>query len=221
MYSDERCDIDFHGFKTGHYSHLLFIFLDNSNIFREGIQSKDGKTYPLLAGKEAVIAIDLKDAHDDDNPNATKIRAGYAIEKYNGTDIIPRPPAPEASREEQTEYAMSIPRYIDSFHETATFQDYQDFDINSELPEMAIFSFVPPEVGHYSFSKYIKSFPSEYPGSKSSQRTFIVVEEPSKALREYGQCKSFELRPVAKPDYSNVVCVTASTSVELKQRGWH
>lgn len=219
MYSDEKCDIDFQGFKIGYYSDLSLIFVEDSSFFREGIQSNDGKIYPLLVGKEAVIVVDLKEAYD--NPNATSVRTGYAIEQYNGTDIIPHPPGSDASREEQTEFAMSIPKYIDSFHKTATFKDHQDFDINSELPQRAMFSFVPPEVGHYSFSKYVTSFPSEFPDSSSSQRSFIVVEEQSKALREYGQCKSFELRPVAKPDYSNVVCVTANTSIDLKQRGWH
>ncbi len=163
--------------------------------------------------------IDLKEKYDDEN--ATSVRAGYAIEKYNGTDIIPHPPGPDATREEQTEFGMNIPKYIENFHKTVTFKDYQDFDIDSELPKRVTFSFIPPEVGSYSFSKYVTTFPSEFPDSSSSQRYFTVVEEPSKVLREYGQCKSFELRPVAKPDYSSVVCVTVHTSMELKQRGWH
>lgn len=218
MFSDETCKIDFQGFKTGHYSYLGFIFADNL-VFQEGIHSKNGATYPLLAGKEALITIDLKDANKV--TNTTKIRAGYAIEKYNGTNIIPHPPIQEASEEEQQKYAMSIPKYIEHFHNTASFQDYQDFEINSEIPDIATFSFIPPETGQYSFSIYTESFPSEFPSMSSSQRGFVVVKEPSKALREYGQCKSFELQPVAKPDYSEVVCVSSSTSNVLKQRGWH
>ncbi len=219
MYSDEKCEIDFQGFKAGHYSHLSLIFTEESNDLGEGIHSKDGKTYPLLAGRESVIVVDLKDKYD--NPNATKIRAGYAITKYNDADIIPHPPSSDASKDVQTEYAMNIPKYIENFHKTATFQDHLDFDINSELPQSAVFSFIPPEVGHYFFSKYTETFPSKFPDISSSQRSFIVVKEQSKALREYGQCKSFEMRPVAKPDYSSVVCVTADTSMKLKQRGWY
>lgn len=132
MYSDEKCNIDFQGFNIGHYSDLFLIFVEDSGFFREGIQSNDGKTYPLLVGKEAVIVVDLKDKYD--SLNATKIRVGYAIEKYNGTDIIPNPPGPDATRDEQTEFAMSIPKYIENFHKTSTFKDHQDFDIDSELP---------------------------------------------------------------------------------------
>ena len=47
-----------------------------------------------------------------------------------------------------------------------------------------------------------------------------VVNKISKAYSENHQCKE-DYFPVAKPNYSNLSCVSSDTLDALKQRGWH
>ena len=82
-----------------------------------------------------------------------------------------------------------------------------NFTVNFENPGMHSYSFFENRMG-----------PNHGGGSHGGG--YHVVSYYSKAISENGVCKNPELGPLAKHDFSTLVCVTSDTRHELITRGW-
>ena len=109
---------------------------------------------------------------------------------------------------------------FESTHSTSGYRDSKTIQTSQyEFPIIVNFTvtFEKPGVHRYSFFEHT----IEPKGSSgSSGGGYFVVSKYSKAIAENGTCKNPELLPLAKHDFSTLVCVTPHTHHELITRGW-
>ena len=109
---------------------------------------------------------------------------------------------------------------FDSTHSTSASRDSKTIQTGQhQFPIIVNFTvaFDKPGVYRYSFFEHTIE-----PGNAggSSGGGYHVVSKYSKAIDENGACKNTKLIPLAKHDFSTLVCVTAETHHELITRGW-
>jgi len=109
---------------------------------------------------------------------------------------------------------------FESTHSTSGNRDSKTIKTSQyEFPIIVNFTmaFEKPGVHNYSFFEHMTE-PGRSAGSSGG--AYFVVSNYSKAIDEDGTCKNPELSPLAKHDFSTLVCVTNDTRHELITRGW-
>jgi len=171
-----------------------------------GIFSSEMKfvMYPLV-GEEYHLQIVLRDESQYENSIMT---VGYG---FNLIERVPNKLSPE-----------SVKPFMgfESTHSTSANKDSQTIQTNQyEFPLIVNFTvaFEKPGVHHYLYYEHMTE-PGGYGGSSGGG--YHVVSKYSKAIDQNGACKNKKLIPLAKHDFSTLVCVTPETHHELITRGW-
>jgi len=171
-----------------------------------GIFSSEMKhlMHPLV-GQEYHLQIVLRDESQYENSTMT---VGYG---FNHIDRIPNKLSPDSAKPFMG---------FESIHSTSGKRDSQTIQTSQyEFPLIVNFTvaFEKPGVHHYSYYEHMTE-PGGFAGSSGGG--YHVVSKYSKAIDQNGACKNTKLIPLAKHDFSTLVCVTPETHHELITRGW-
>ncbi len=175
-------------------SQMTGIFDSQMNMI---MHPKVGQGYPLQ--------VVLQDESQYEN---STVRVGY------GFNLVDRIPNKLDSDSEKPFMGF------ESSHSTSANRDSKTIQTNQyEFPIIVNFTvaFEKPGVHRYSF---FEQMIEPGGGGGSSGGGYFVVSKYSKAINDDVTCKNPELLPLAKHDFSTLVCVTPDTHHELITRGW-
>jgi hypothetical protein len=158
-----------------------------------------------LAEKEYHLQVVLRDESQYEN---STVRVGYG---FNLVDRIPN----KLDADSEKPFMG-----FESSHSTSAYRDSKTIQTNQyEFPIIVNFtvSFEKPGIHRYSF---FEQMIEPGGGGGSSGGGYFVVSKYSKAIDDDGTCKNPKFLPLAKHDFSTLVCVKQKTHHELITRGW-
>ncbi|MDH3278370.1 MAG: hypothetical protein OEL77_04785 [Nitrosopumilus sp.] len=160
--------------------------------------------FPLV-GEEYHLQVVLRDKSQYENANVT---VGYG---FNLVERIPN----KLSSDSKTPFMG-----FKSTHSTSASRDSKTIQTNQyKFPIIVNFTITFEKPGPHSYS-YFDHMIESGGSSSSSGGGLFVVSKYSKAMENDGVCKNPNLIPLAKHDFSTLVCVTSETHHKLITRGW-
>lgn len=174
-------------------SQMTGIFNSEMNIIR----------FPLV-DQQYHLQVVLRDESEYQN---STVKVGYG---FNLMERIPNKLSPDSEKP-----FLGFER----IHSISAYRDSQTIQTkNFNFPIIVNFTIAFENPGAYSYSFFDSSIE---PGGRSgsSGGGYHVVSHYSKAIDD-GVCKNPKLIPLAKHDFSTLVCVSPETHHELITRGW-
>lgn len=171
-----------------------------------GIFSENMKVvmFPII-DKEYHLQVVLR---ENNQPENATMYVGYG---FNLVEKVPHRYSPDESPQETRSHTKV--HHISQSGDSKTIQTGQyDFPIIVNFTT----SFEKP--GFYNFRYYENQ--ADGGGGSSGSGLHHVVSGYSKAINDNGMCKNTELGPLAKHDFSTLICVTPETGHELITQGW-
>ncbi len=171
-----------------------------------GIFSENMKIVPFpIIDREYHLQVVLREGNQPENAT---MKVGYG---FNLVEKTPHRYSLDESVEETKSKTKA--RHIMQSGDSQTIHTGQ-----YDFPIIVNFTATFEKPGFYNY-RYFEN-EADGGGHSSSSGTHHIVSKYSKAINDDGVCKNTELYPLAKHDFSTLICVTPDTRHDLITQGW-